>query len=653
MRPIPLISHSRECSSFSALFALLLVIFFAKTAPCLAQTSLGTNLDAVTDYSPQVPFRDIFLTSREWITQCEAGIDPGCSGDSAFDTGEAHMLDRDSSGWVKSLPARSAAPIFTRVATIWDIAPEFPEGRYVVLYSGTGTLEYGLGATKSTTLSRPGRDIVEVKPSKGPILLRITETDPLGTGNYIRDIHVVSESDESTFREQRFNESFIKRLEPYSVLRFMDWLRTNNSALSTWQDRPKINDARYSTERGVPPEIAIELANFTSKSPWFNIPHLATDQYIEELARLTLSSLRSELTVYIEYSNEAWNSTFSQGNWIEQQGEALFSSSAESPFTKRINFYGKRSAEVCAIWRSVFNQSADRINCVMASQAANSWTASEALSCPLWNQGPCVNYGIRSLAIAPYFGDYLGQEENLNSLLRLGASTESRLTSIFKELMSGDDLKNGPSGGALAQSFEWIDRNREVANQNNIDLISYEGGQHLVGIGSAAENEKVSELFTAANRDNRMREVYINYLNGWRSRSNSLFTHFSDISIYSKFGSWGALETTVQTSSPKYDALFEYATGRTSRSTPSGTKKTTLSIRVTGGGTINSRPSGISCGKRCAARFNRGTIVILSFKPSKGYRFSRWSGACGGNKRECRVRLNKSTLVGANFIRTR
>lgn len=645
--------HPLHSASRLALWGLLSCIVTVLSPALHAQAPTGTNLDAITDYSPQIPFRDIFLSSREWITQCQAGSDPGCSASNSFDTGESHLIDLDQNGWVKSLPSRSASPVFTSVATVWDVAPEFPAGRYVVLYRGAGTIEYALGAEKLNALSRVGRDVIQINPDRGALVLRITKTDPLSSGDYIRDIHVVAESNENIYTTNRFSAAFLRRLQPYSVLRFMDWARTNNSSLSNWNTRARKLDSRYSTNRGVPPEIAIELANATGKTPWFNIPHAATDDFVEGLANLTLNELDPKIPVYIEYSNEAWNSTFSQGAWIEEQGELAFPGGADSGFTKRINFYGKRTAEICAIWNRIFIQNPQRVNCVIASQAANSWTASEALACPLWNQGPCVNHGIRSLAIAPYFGDYLGQEENYRSVLRFGSSTPEILSAIFRELRTGGELNNGPNGGALSQSFDWIEQNQNIAALNNLALVAYEGGQHLVGIGSGGDNERLTELFTSANRDSRMGGVYQEYLNGWRVRTGGLFVHFSDISLYTKFGSWGAAEKSDQISSAKYDALVTYATGTPpSRGSDRGVKPL-LSIRVFGRGVVVSRPSAVNCRAACSTRFNAGSRITLTARSAKGHTFSGWGGACAGKKRECRLKLSKNTTVKAKFVLSR
>lgn len=606
---------------------------------------LGTNLNEVNDYSPQLPFTNIFLFSRSWLTQCVVGVDPGCTAGNSFDTGESASIDVDGSGWVRGLPARSAAPIYTSVATFWDLPSQFPSKRYVVLYDGKGTIEYGIGAQKETLLSRAGRDVISVDVSRGGILLRISATDPDGNGNYIRNIRVVAEEDEATLSDNRFSAAFLQRLVPYSALRFMDWMRTNNSVVTSWSGRAKPTDARFSTDLGVPIEIMVELSNKTDKAPWFTIPHQVNDTFVRNFATVVKDSLDQNLPVIIEYSNETWNGGFSQGAWIENAGEQEWPGGSETGFTKRMNWHGKRSAEICDIWRDVFGTQSSRVVCVIATQAANSWTASEALSCPLWIGGPCVGHGIQALAIAPYMGDYLGQEDAYAETASWASDSDGGFDRLFQELSQGGVLSTGPAGGSLAQSLGWVDDNLAVANSFNVSLVAYEGGQHLVGVGGGTNNDTLTDLFTSANRNARMKTLYQSYLNGWAGHGGGLFMHFTDIGSYSRYGSWGALEEIGQTSSPKYDALYAYATG----SSPPGTK--TLGVRKAGRGTILSQPSGIQCGSKCSAKFSGVRVITLAAKPQPGYRLARWSGACTHSRSRCNIPFSKLRSVSAIFQR--
>lgn len=625
--------------------------FFGAAASVAAQAfqhNLGSNLDAVNDYSPQLPFINLFKISRPWFTQCdpEAG-DQGCSYQNAWDTGEANLLNLDNSGWVRSLPAPGAAPIFTMAATFWDLAQGFPPGRYIVLYDGAGTIEYGIAGEKLSGESRAGRDVVDVMPSRGGLLLRIAETDPQGTGNYIRNIRVVREAHEELVATSTFSPQFLQRIRPYTTLRFMDWMRTNDSTAGTWNSRPLEGDARYTGEQGAPLDVMIALANRSGKRPWFNIPHQANDSYITNFAAAVKAGLRADLPLFVEYSNEVWNSGFSQGDWIQQRGEATWPSSGESGFTKRINYHGKRTAEVCDIFKQEFGSEASRVVCVMASQAANSWTATEALECPLWDRAPCVSHGIGAIAIAPYFGDYVGQAEKQAQVEAWTQESDGGLGTLFRELSQGGELRGGPSGGALAQSFEWIDANRAVAESKGIALVAYEGGQHLVGIGAAGESAALTKLFTSANRDSRIRAIYTRYLNGWHAHGGGVFVHFSDISPYTRYGSWGALEMAGQSSSPKYNALLEYA----GLSVSPGPTRFRLTVEKNRGGSVSTASGAISCGTHCSALFTRNSVVPLTAKPARDYRFVRWSGACTHRQLQCRVPMTSTKTAEALFRR--
>ena len=515
------------------------------------QLSLGTNLNGISDWSTEMPFLDAFKSARKWITQC-LPEEPDCR--RPWNTHESAQLDLDEYGWVRSLPAPEDAPEYTRVGTLMfrDVG-SYPGGKYVVLYDGEGTIEYELDARKDESASISGRDIIEVNPSNKGIYLIITATDPHRTGNYIRNLHLVPEKYEKNYETEIFNPKFFTKVSKFKTLRFMDWMSTNNSQQSEWQNRPKPESYSYSfRERGVPLEIMLELANRVEADPWFNMPHRARDDYIKNFAEIVRDNLNPSLPVYVEYSNEVWNADFSQGNWVEQQGITEWSNDRSNNEIKRINWYGKRTAQMCDIWKGVFGEQSHRVICVLSSQAANSRTATEALDCPLWRESPCLQHGIDVLAIAPYFGSYIGSHKNQSQVQNW---TVDRL---FQEIQQGGELNDSPPGGALQQAVEWMKENFEVANKRDLPLVAYEGGQHLVAHGGGENNRAITNLFMAANRDSRMYDVYLHYLDRWKTFGGTLFMHWLDIGKYSRWGSWGAWEHVEQESSPKYRALMTF-----------------------------------------------------------------------------------------------
>ncbi len=78
-------------------------------------------------------------------------------------------------------------------------------------------------------------------------------------------------------------------------------------------------------------EHMVLLANTVGADPWLCVPHAASDDYVRRLAALVLASLRPDLTVYLEYSNEVWNGLFGQGVYAAAQGRALGLTGAGQP----------------------------------------------------------------------------------------------------------------------------------------------------------------------------------------------------------------------------------------------------------------------------------------------------------------------------------
>src|SRR5262249_9564607 len=48
---------------------------------------------------------------------------------------------------------------------------------------------------------------------------------------------------------------------------------------------------------------------------WINVPAMASDDYVTQLATLLKDTLNPGLHIYLEYSNELWNGIFQQTSW--------------------------------------------------------------------------------------------------------------------------------------------------------------------------------------------------------------------------------------------------------------------------------------------------------------------------------------------------
>ena len=83
----------------------------------------------------------------------------------------------------------------------------------------------------------------------------------------------------------------------------------------------------------------------------------------------------------------------------------------------------------------------------------------------------------------------------------------------------------------------------------------------------------------------------------------------------------------------------------------SGGGNASLTVSVSGSGTVASNPSGISCPSTCSHIFTGGSPVTLTPTPASGWAFSSWGGACSGSG-GCTVTMNAAESVTATFVQT-
>lgn len=490
-----------------------------------AGSPLGTNLTGVTDWSWEWTFANPMKQARTWISS---------SGNTWDDGGK---LDLDENGWVKSLlPGQRA-----RTLLFWGDGPmHYPAGQYQIVYDGEGKLSSFL---QRVVASEPGKLTLWVDPQKGGISFAIEETNP---DNYIRNIRVIPppaqcgplyktpcefQAGDASKLTAPFLPAFLDSIKSYQVLRFMDWMDTNNSKIRTFAERPKPTDAIYTT-KGVPVEVMVDLANTMKADPWFTLPHMADDEYVQKFAEYVRDHLDPDRRVYIEYSNEVWNGVFNQSQYALEQGRKLNLSSND--FEAQLRFYSRRAVQVFGIWEKVFGGTS-RLVRVMASQAANPWVSETVLGFE-----DAYKHS-DALAIAPYFGGYAGVPEE-----------EARVQN-----MTPQDLIKELHGRGLSEVKGWLDQQKKVANRYGVDMIAYEGGSHMVGVGLVVDNDRITQLFTSANRAPEMKPLYLDYLQQWKDMGGGLFMQFVNTGGYSKWGSWGASEYLGQplSEAPKADAL--------------------------------------------------------------------------------------------------
>lgn len=479
-------------------------------APFRQLSPLGINLAGAAYYGSELPYRDIFRMSSAWIPQLVSG--------GPFDTG-APFAGFTAGGYPLLNPGQAACTLFVR-----EIGDHYPGGTYICLYEGAGELQFLLDA--AVAASSPGRITLNVTPGGGGITIRIIASDSLDP---IRNIRVFRQSDESTYLSHPFRQSFLDRWTSYSTYRFMDWGNTNNSPVVGWSDRTAPEFYSVASARGVPLEVMIALCNLKKKDGWFCVPHLASDDYVAQMATLIRDTMDPDLHVYLEYSNECWNATFTQAAYCRTQG--LAQSLGSDDFTAQLRFYSKRAVQIFEIFRSVFGGASSRLVRVLAAQGANTFTSETILDFQNAYQHA------DALAIAPYFS------------INADPSNEATIEAWTVDQVLAE------AQAQVANQITSIAAHKAVATARGVLLLGYEAGQSFVGIFGTENNATIENLFHQANRDSRMGDLYATYLNGWHAAGGNLLMAFASMSTWTKFGSWGILENEDQTTSPKYAAL--------------------------------------------------------------------------------------------------
>ena len=486
-----------------------------------AKPRLGINLAGLADWNTELPFVDFMRMSRDWVSIDSSG---------GWDRGP--KLDLDAQGWVKSLKKGCrATKILASLA-----AGQYPSGDYVVLYDGEGEMAFSTARVKS---SQQGRIVLKVDAKTDAFSFDLVKTNPQ---NYLRNIRVILPGFESTYQTNPWHPTFLKRWSGVACLRFMDFMNTNNSAQVHWAERPKLNDASFAN-KGVALELMIDLANRLNTDAWFCIPHQADDEYIKQFAMHVKANLKPELRTWVEYSNEVWNGGFAQNNYAAMTGQHL--KFADKPWEAAWRYYAYRSTQIFKIWTDTYNGHSQFVR-VLASQAANDYASDQILSF----QGAASHADV--LAIAPYVS------------FNVSPTDENGIHDKAVSAWSLDKLFEHLNKMALPESTQWIKNSKKVADQFALKLVAYESGQHVVGIAGAENNDKLTNLFSQANADERMGDIYTKNLAVWAQLGGDLNCSYYSVGSWGKWGSWGLLQHSkeITSSSPKFSAVIKWAISR-------------------------------------------------------------------------------------------
>lgn len=525
--------------------------------PPQRERRLGVNLSKARRWGAEQPFVNVMKTAGPLTPACGDKDACGPEGDEGFSA--------DDNGYpTVAIPARKAQKGWDRVrsAPLLHDLGAYRHDRFTVLYDGEGELAYGAGIRQIE--ARPGIEKVHFENPNGGYLSIVASSpdDP------IRNIRLVADQFEHSYQQQPFDPQFLTVLGPFSVLRFINWMQTNDEPAYEWHNRPTM-DLHSWMDSGVPMEMMVRLANTLKADPWFTLPHNATEQYQSRFAEYVRQHLHPSLTAWYELSNEVWNTMFPQTAWAQSLGEVGKPKSVAFSVSQN---YGFQAAKMCRTVRSAYADDSDRMKCVAATHTGWPERAIYVLDCPGYESrigAPCYEWGgFDLLAVTTYFGNIIvnNEKEEIDGYRHLKSwrkeGDEKARQKMFDYLKSGqgwysDDRHDIPA------VFEKIDTLTGYAEQRNLGVVAYEGGTHLVGAGNIHSDQDMVDWIMSVNRHERMGELYEQMFEYWgRNKTRGLMCHYSSISAHGKWGSWGLLENMWEEPSPRYQAILDYVSDK-------------------------------------------------------------------------------------------
>lgn len=301
------------------------------------------------------------------------------------------------------------------------------------------------------------------------------------------------------------------------------------------------------------------MANLTQTDLWFNIVHSADDDYIQRFATYVERNLDYHLKTYIEYSNETWNGTYWANHYMREM--AKLQGYTGHPGKAGSLFYAKRASEIFKVWGKTFDYDYERFTRVLGGFQHNPIMSEAMLSHKLPN-GKQVKKYVDALAIGTYFyGCWDRRNKPCKDTHKVPKtlSQASSLDDVFRIITNPGDPYSLPS---LKRQ---IQRQMTITRKYGIDLISYEGGQHVAvnwNDHSLYRDRKfqLTDLFAEANRDRRMGQLYSEFLTMWKRTGGTLMTLYTLPQSYHRWGSWGIKEhlNKPRSESPKFDAAMRF-----------------------------------------------------------------------------------------------
>jgi len=469
----------------------------------------GMNVAPISDWASGDTFLNSMFRSRKWFLNPAKVDEPS----DRWTVNEEVTLTRD--GYPAFLPKDRVAGTFA----YRDTKRFIPPGRYHVLYDGDGLLDFAFDAKVIESTEAKGYMVIDFRPSlilDNGMYIRIVATNP---SNPIRNIRIYPDAypHDAYAKTFVFHPTYLDSMKSYRTIRFHNWanLEYPFPQNRTWRKRKLPSDASMTTLYGVSEELMIDLCNTLGADMWLNVPHDAEDDYVRKLAQLIRIKLRPDVAIYIEHSNEVWNTYYESHKYSLAMG-TRFGPSGISGMEAAMWWHGTRSQKIFSIFQEEFDS---------GEHARLRFELGTFALIPTWTLQALRHIKVRplSLAITTYFCDE-------NTFGGSGAAMMKSSAQMVSECR------------AKMSDTSYFDRHFELARTNGLTVDAYEGGPALVqwsAMMGGYARPGVFETYNAVHRDPAMRSIVNEYLTSQAKlgiRLNMWFCAAYESSIYGSFG---------------------------------------------------------------------------------------------------------------------
>lgn len=432
--------------------------------------------------------------------------------------------------------------------TMWGMNAHLPSGTYKLSADGTGHVTlYNLYYPDTTTLNfdlSGSGNVYEIdlpaRNSNMPCMLTITKSDP---NDHVRNIKFEMPDPKTS---GICTTEFTNNIQPFSCIRFMKWLRVEDSDTVTWDEEAAYANRFNDFGLKVSYQQCIDVCNELGKDLWINIPHKADDNFIITLAQLVASRLRSDLKVYIEYSNEVWNWTYTETQDILNEWKAL-------PDPKQWTlkqYFGYKTGRAINLFRDSLGTR--KWSCKRVVSVQNTGIAYWQPQLDYMNTTPGMGFDV--IASSLYFGVHPSMivDADWPSLLyQYNLGGQARQDAIACVI----DAFHLSMMDVMRYLQQWIDYANSI---KKYEFLSYE-----CGVAFGKKDDQYTDFVKAIHADPRMGTLlYKEFITGIQKMGVDLAMFFIDCDDYTNFG-LKRYSCQPDHDAPKYQAVSMMANGIT------------------------------------------------------------------------------------------